>query len=69
MVFFATICALEVVLEIGIIDAILEGNSEHGLETQTVQKTWQERCLRLLRLDQSRTEVNRDDVIIKLIII
>ena len=39
MVFFATICALEVVLEIGIIDAILEGNSEHGLETQTVQKT------------------------------
>ena len=33
MAFFATIRALEVALEIGIIDAILEGDSEHGFET------------------------------------
>ena len=31
---------LEFALEIGIIDAILEGYSKHGFETQTVQKTW-----------------------------
>ena len=57
MAFFATICALEVALEIGIIDAILEGDFGHGFETQMVQKTWQERCLRLLRSNQSRTEI------------
>ena len=57
MAFFATIHSPEVALEIGKIDAILEGDSEPTFETQTVQKTWQERCLRLLRSDQSRSKV------------
>ena len=39
MAFFTTIRALEFALEIGIINAILEGYSKHSIETQTIQKT------------------------------